>query len=57
MEEAVKGVKKQGGKKDWVNERKQDFMKSRVRGEERKRWASGNKRKRARRHVWMNTRM
>jgi len=31
MEEAVKGVKKQG-KKDWVNERKRDFMKSRVRG-------------------------
>jgi hypothetical protein len=32
MEETVKGVKK---KKDWVNERKQDFMKSRVRGGKR----------------------
>jgi len=43
--------------KNWVNERKRDFMKSRVGGEERKRWASGNRRKGARGHMWMNTRM
>ena len=32
-------------------------MKSRVRRGERKRWASGNKRKEARGRMWMNTRM